>query len=162
MKRFIITTFVFFVVSSIALAIAASQLTLSAIPEPSTLETNLVARAKHILIRRAAHEILPAAPADLQASIEQGDKLYGTECASCHGLTGRKPTDAGRWMYPRAADLGSPDVQQYSDGELFWIIKNGIRLSGMPAFGRVQPDGHVWSLVHYLRSLAGTGPHAGS
>ena len=92
-----------------------------------------------------------------QASIEEGDKLFGTECAACHGLDGHKPTDAGRWMYPRAADLTPPKVQQYSDRELFWIIKNGIRLSGMPAFGRVESDEHIWNLAHYVRTLRESG-----
>lgn len=56
-------------------------------------------------------------------------------------------------MYPRAADLSSAEVRGYSDRELFWIVKNGIRLSGMPAFGKVESDQHIWSLVHHLRSL---------
>jgi mono/diheme cytochrome c family protein len=56
-------------------------------------------------------------------------------------------------MYPRASDLTSLEVQQYSDRELFWIVKNGIRLSGMPAFGRVESDEHIWNLVHYVRTL---------
>jgi mono/diheme cytochrome c family protein len=93
------------------------------------------------------------APTNMQASIEEGDKFFGADCAACHGLDGHTPTDAGRWMYPRAADLTSPEVRQYSDRELFWIVKNGIRLSGMPAFGRVESDEHIWNLVHYLRTL---------
>ncbi|HKT90224.1 MAG TPA: cytochrome c, partial [Candidatus Sulfotelmatobacter sp.] len=51
------------------------------------------------------------------------------------------------------ANLASAGVQKYSDRELFWIVKNGIRLSGMPAFGRVEPDEHIWDLVLYLRTL---------
>jgi len=58
-------------------------------------------------------------------------------------------------MYPRAADLTGPEVQGYSDRELLWIIKNGIRLSGMPAFGRVESDEYFWNLVHYMRTLRG-------
>ncbi len=45
------------------------------------------------------------------------------------------------------------EVQQYSDRELFWIVKNGIRLSGMPAFGKVEFDEHIWNLAHYVRTL---------
>jgi hypothetical protein len=56
-------------------------------------------------------------------------------------------------MYPRAADLTTGDAQSYTDQELFWIIKNGIRLSGMPAFGKVEPDEHIWDLVLYIRVL---------
>jgi mono/diheme cytochrome c family protein len=56
-------------------------------------------------------------------------------------------------MYPRVPDLGSPSVQQWSNAELFWIIKNGIRQSGMPGFARIHPDDTIWDLVHYVRSI---------
>ncbi len=134
----------------------ASQFSLSALPEPSRTETYIATKAKHFLVRRGSRTGIPAAPTDLQASIAEGDKLFGTECGACHGLNGRKATDAGRWMYPRAADLTSPDVQRYSDRELFWIVKNGIRLSGMPAFGSVESDAHIWDLVHFVRTLPET------
>jgi len=62
-------------------------------------------------------------------------------------------TESGASWYPRAADLTSREVQRYSDRELFWIVKNGVRLSGMPAFGNVEPDEHIWNLVEYVRTL---------
>ena len=133
--------------------VMASQFNLSALPEPGRTETLIATGAKHFLVRRASRAGIPPAPTDMQASITEGDKLFGTDCGACHGLNGRKPTDAGRWMYPRAADLGSAEVQKYSDRELFWIVKNGIRLSGMPAFGRVESDEHIWDLVQYVRTL---------
>jgi mono/diheme cytochrome c family protein len=58
-------------------------------------------------------------------------------------------------MYPRASDLTSKQVQSYSDQELFWIIQNGIRFTGMPAFADVEPPDHVWDLVNYVRTLPG-------
>ena len=107
----------------------------------------------YYLIRRESRDGVPDGPQKTPASVGEGEKLYGTECAACHGMNGRVPTDAGRWMYPRAADLTSLEVQSYTDRELFWIVRNGIRLSGMPAFGKVESDEHIWSLVHYVRSL---------
>jgi mono/diheme cytochrome c family protein len=133
--------------------VMASRFNLSALPEPGRAETLLATKAKHFLVRRVSRVGMPQAPACTKASIEEGDKLFGTECSECHGPDGHKLTDAGRWMYPRAADLTSPETQQYSDRELFWIVKNGIRLSGMPAFGRVESDDHIWNLVHYVRTL---------
>ena len=56
-------------------------------------------------------------------------------------------------MYPRATDLTSSEVQGYSDQELFWIVKNGIRLSGMPAFGKTETDEKIWNMVDHLRTL---------
>jgi len=133
-----------------------SRFTLSALPEPGSAETYLASKAKHWLIRSGSNRIaIPAPPADLKSSIEEGEKLFGTECAACHGLDGHKPTDAGRWMYPRSADLTSRDVQEYSARELFWIVKNGIRLSGMPAFGEVETDERIWNLAHYVQTLQG-------
>jgi len=98
---------------------------------------------------------IPGSPTDRQASLVEGDKVFGLDCAACYGMDGHRPTDAGRWMYPRAADLTSKDVQSYSDRELFWIIKNGIRFSGMPAFANVESDQHISDLLVYLRTLPG-------
>lgn len=136
--------------------IAASRFSLSALPDPGRVETYLATTAKHFLIARESRSV-PKGPAATPASIAEGEKLYGAECSMCHGMDAHSPTGTGRWMFPRAADLTSTDMRNYSDTELFWIIRNGIRLSGMPAFGNVESDAHIWNLVHYLRSL----DHAG-
>lgn len=132
--------------------IAASRFNLSALPEPGRFEVYVATKGKHFLVRARSRDGVPGEPASSPASVDEGDTLFGTDCAACHGANAHTPTDAGRWMYPRAADLTSPEVQSYSDRELFWIVKNGIRLSGMPAFGRVEPDEHIWDLVHHLRT----------
>jgi len=153
MRRFTLITAPLFLLLVIG-GLAAFQFNLSALPEPGRTETFLARKSRHFLIQRASGRIDPPALMDTQASLTKGDDLFGTDCSECHGDSGRKPTDAGRWMYPRASDLGSPEVQRYSDRELFWIIKNGIRLSGMPAFGKVESDEHIWNLVHHVRTLA--------
>jgi len=79
----------------------------------------LATRAKHYLVRRSSRKGIPPMPADRQASTKEGERLFGTECGACHGNSGHNPTDAGRWMYPRAADLTSPESQSYSDQEVF-------------------------------------------
>ena len=156
MKRWILIVLIALALGTVVVILGFAQIKLDALQEPGHLETFVASRAKHILVRWSSRDGIPPAPTNLQASIEEGDKLFGTECAACHGLDGHTPTDAGRWMYPRASDLTSPEVQQYSDHELFWIVKNGIRLSGMPAFGRVESDEHIWNLVHYVRTLRGS------
>jgi mono/diheme cytochrome c family protein len=149
------------VLCAVVVILGFIQIKIDAIQEPGQFETFLATRAKDILIRRSSNQDdIPPPPTNLQASIEEGEKLYGIDCAACHGSGGRTPTDAGRWMYPRATDLTSPEAQQYADRELFWIIKNGIRLSGMPAFGKVESDEHIWNLVNYVRSLRGGAPSA--
>jgi mono/diheme cytochrome c family protein len=155
MKRWILAAVVIVVLSGLAVTFAFTQFDLSALQEPGKAETFLATQAKRILIYKSSRSGIPSPPNDLQASVEQGETLYGTDCAMCHGSDGHTLTDNGRWMYPRASDLTSPSVQQYSDPELFWIIKNGIRFSGMPGFGKVESDEHIWDLVRYIRTLPG-------
>jgi mono/diheme cytochrome c family protein len=155
-KRWVLIILIALGFAAVVVIAGFFQIRLDALQEPGDLETLLTTRGKHILVSRSSRDGIPPPPTNLQASIEEGDKLFGTECAMCHGLDGHQSTDAGRWMYPRASDLTSSEVQQYSDRELFWIVKNGIRLSGMPAFGRVESDEHIWNLAHYVRSLRGS------
>lgn len=133
--------------------VAASRFTLSALPEPGRAETLLAIKGKHYLVWRGSRNGIPPPPLDRAAATKEGERLFGTECAACHGLSGHDSTDAGRWMYPRAADLTSHESQSYSDREIFWVVKNGIRWTGMPAFGNVEPDEHIWDLVFYVRTL---------
>jgi len=102
----------------------------------------------------ASRHASPSPPANTTGSVEAGGRHYGLECTTCHGVDGRAQTPLGRWMYPRAADLTSKRVQSYSDQELFWIINNGIRFTGMPGYGKVETPDHIWDLVNYLRILS--------
>jgi mono/diheme cytochrome c family protein len=150
MKRYIVVGAV--IVVALAVGVV-TRFTVSAVPEPGRTETFLATKAKRFLVHKGSRGGVPAAPADREAATKEGDKLFRKECASCHGTNGYNLTDAGRWMYPRAADLTSRDSQAYSDQEVFWIVKNGVRLSGMPAFGKVESDEHIWDLVFYVRAL---------
>lgn len=79
---------------------------------------------------------------------------YEEHCAACHGDDGGGTPKFHGLMYPRPTDLRSEDTQEMSDGELYWVIKNGIRWSGMPAFGKPgDEDEHVWKMVAYVRHL---------
>lgn len=139
------------VLAAAALAVVLSAFTLSARGGPGPLETYLVTRAKRFFVTRGARglERLPETP----ISVTQGLAAYSGSCVACHGISGRKPTDIGLALYPPALALDSPAVQQYSDTELFWIIKNGIRLTGMPSFAEIHTDREIWNIVYYIRSL---------
>jgi len=63
---------------------------------PAMPNSRLAIRARRILVGRSSLDGIPSAPTNLQANIEEGDKLFGTECAGCHGLDGHKPIDAGQ------------------------------------------------------------------
>lgn len=137
---------------------AALSFNLAALPEPGPVETRIVNSAKRFLIHRASRTGIPPRPADIKASVEAGGEHYGFDCSVCHADDGRGQRPPGEWMYPRAADLTSKRVQSYSDEELFWIIQNGIRFTGMPAFAKVESANHIWDLVNYVRTLPASLP----
>ena len=139
----------------VLIAIALMRFNVTALREPGRVETAVANWNLRFLVRRASRQGIPQRPADTKASVANGSTLYSSECSLCHGSDGRTPTPTGRWMYPRAADLTSEQVQSYSDQELFWIIQNGIRFTGMPAFGKVETGDNIWNLVNYVRTLRG-------
>jgi mono/diheme cytochrome c family protein len=134
-------------------AYTVMHVNISALPEPGPVETSFATKAKGWYISRAARGSLPPAPTKDASSLSTGETLFGMGCATCHGQDGHKPTPIGKSMYPRVLDLGSPEVQEMSDRELFWVIKNGIRLSGMPGFAKIESDEQIWELAYYVRSL---------
>ena len=80
---------------------------------------------------------------------------WADHCASCHANNGNGDTEMGRNMYPRAPDMRKEETQKLTDGELFFIIENGIRLTGMPAWGTgsAKSEQASWKLVHFIRHL---------
>ena len=140
--------------SILLMGIALMHFSLTALQEQGPLETHFANLAKRVVISRASRHGSPSPPANTKASVEAGGRQYGLECTICHGVGGRAQTPSGHWMYPRAADLTSKRVQSYSDQELFWIINNGIRFTGMPGYGKVETPDHIWDLVNYLRILS--------
>ena len=139
----------------VLVAIALMRFNLSAQQEPGRFETRVSDKAKRFFVQRESRQGIPPRPVDTKASIEAGGEHFGLDCSICHADDGRGQRPPGQWMYPRAADLTSKQVQGYSDQELFWIIRNGIRFTGMPAFGKVETQDHIWDLVNYVRTLPG-------
>jgi mono/diheme cytochrome c family protein len=137
----------------VVIGIGLRHFSLTALQEPGPLETRIATLAKHSLIRLASRHGIPPSPVDPRATVADGATHYGLDCGICHGVDGRAQTPSGQWMYPRAADLTSKQVQSYTDEELFWIINNGIRFTGMPGFGKVETPDQIWDLVSYVRTL---------
>lgn len=119
-------------------------------------------KAEEVVARALRHLAVPAAerrrtnpiPAGAEV-LAEGRAHWADHCATCHGNDGRGNTDMGRNLYPRAPDMTHPKTQRLSDGELFSIIKNGVRLTGMPAWGTPgsEGDAQTWKLVHFIRHL---------
>ena len=148
----------------IAIAIAASILHdgLSARATPTSLEAFFARNARHLAIPRNAR--LTQNPVLDSQEIQREARLhFADHCAICHGNDGSGDTPIGEGLYPKPPDLRKPATQELSDGELFWIIENGVRFTGMPAFGANGEHDHAngnhggwqdsWKLVHFIRHL---------
>jgi mono/diheme cytochrome c family protein len=86
--------------------------------------------------------------------IHEGMAHWADHCTACHANNGGGDTMYGKTMYPRPPDMRLKDTQEMSDGELYYTIKNGVRLTGMPAFGNPGDDDVAsWKLVVFIRHL---------
>lgn len=163
MKRATLLIVVGLVLLGAAVAIAASVLHggLSARATPTRLEAVLARNARHLAIpseaRLAQNPVLDSPEAQRDARLHFAD-----HCAICHGNDGSGDTAIGNGLYPKPPDLRLASTQELSDGELFWIIENGVRFTGMPAFGGSEDHGgsgnhddtqDSWKLVHFIRHV---------
>jgi mono/diheme cytochrome c family protein len=87
--------------------------------------------------------------------IAEGMEHYADHCATCHANNGSGDTEIGRGLYPKPPDMRLDATQSLSDGELFYIIENGVRFTGMAAWstGNEQGGHGTWHLVHFIREL---------
>jgi mono/diheme cytochrome c family protein len=126
----------------------------SAHDEPTAIERTVARTMRHW-----------AAPSDLRGRknpvpltpdvIAEARAHFADHCAVCHGNHGQGESGMGKRMYPKTPDMTRAATQQLSDGELFSIIENGVRLTGMPAFGEGTAESAAgsWTLVHFIRHL---------
>ena len=126
----------------------------SALDEPSAVEAALATRMRRWATPpelRDAKNPVAATPAVLA----EARAHWADHCATCHGNDGKGQTTLGTHLYPRAPDMTLPRTQNLSDGELFAVIENGIRLTGMPGWGDGTDESRreSWALVHLIRRL---------
>jgi mono/diheme cytochrome c family protein len=114
--------------------VAARQARGMAMPASAKAVSNPVVKSHEVLSEAMAH--------------------WADHCAGCHGNDGSGQVDLGRQMYPPAPDMRKAGTQDLTDGELFYVIENGIRLTGMPGWGGSGASGKdSWKLVHFIRHL---------
>lgn len=122
--------------------------------EPSLAEKTVARAARELSIpRNARNEPNPwtATPDVLNAARDS----YLDRCAVCHGPDGSGQTTVGRNLYPKVPDLRAPQTQNLTDGEVRYIIRNGVRLTGMPGWAKPHDEqsDDSWKLVLFIRSL---------
>jgi mono/diheme cytochrome c family protein len=126
----------------------------SARDEPSAMESLMARQARLLAVPRGARELKnPLSPSP--ELLAMGRAHFADHCALCHGNDGRGQTEIGKNLYPKAPDMTLAETQSLTDGELFYVIKNGVRLTGMPAWGGDTPadDLASWHLVLFIRHL---------
>jgi mono/diheme cytochrome c family protein len=126
---------------------------LSARDEPTRMEVVLARMVRHWAVPASLRDAKNPVPLTPEV-LADGRAHYADHCASCHGNDG-KGAGIGTQMYPRAPDMTLAETQSLSDGELFAIIENGVRLTGMPGFGNgtAESAASSWGLVHFIRHL---------
>jgi mono/diheme cytochrome c family protein len=126
----------------------------SAKDQPGRAEEFIARRVRNMAIARRARSLTN--PVEYSGEvIADGRAHFADHCAICHANDGSGKTPIGSGLWPKAPDMRLPQTQNLSDGELFWIIENGIRFTGMPAWSTGTKDGETasWHLVHFIRRL---------
>lgn len=96
-----------------------------------------------------------------EETINAGKQLFNKHCASCHGEDGKAKTDIAAAMKKKPTDLTGKQMQGITDGEIYWVVTNGVKKSGMPAFKAKASDQERWQMTLYVKHLMGDHPHAG-
>jgi mono/diheme cytochrome c family protein len=94
------------------------------------------------------------APQDFASRAPKGASDFEEMCATCHGAPGKEPSEIGIGLNPKPPRLEEASLA-WSAPEMFWIVKNGIRMTGMPAFGPTHDEDRIWSIVAFARTLPG-------
>lgn len=120
---------------------------------PSRMEAMVARDVRNMAIpdeARKMHNPVPSSPQNVQ----DGMMHFADHCAICHGNDGSGATMMGKGLYPKPPDLRGAETQKLSDGQIFWIIENGVRFTGMPAFGGQHgSEEDSWKLVQFIRYL---------
>jgi mono/diheme cytochrome c family protein len=124
----------------------------SALATPSAIEEFAATTARKLAVpsayRQLRNPIMPSTQ-----NIRAGMEHFADHCATCHANDGGGQTLFGKGLYPKPPDLRAAGTQSKSDGELYYTIENGVRLSGMPAFSEAHTSAQTWRLVLFIRHL---------
>lgn len=133
-----------FIVLSGAFNVAAIE------PDSAVTEWVLHTTMRRSVAMRSAAIVAPKSFTEAQARDGFGE--FSAMCAGCHGAPGRMRSAVGKGLRPRAPDLAQA-ARNWDSGSLFWIVKNGIKMTGMPAFGPTHEDQTIWNIVAFVSRL---------
>ena len=124
---------------------------------PTAVETRLARFVLDRSVARRAPKVSNPVKPDPDVR-RDGLAHYKAMCLNCHGAPGLDSSEIAEGLNPPAPDLTLGRVQKRTDGEIFWIVQNGIRMTGMPAFGTTHKDDEIWKIVAFVRRLPALSP----
>lgn len=147
------------VLGAMVVAWISIQRGFSARDEPTALESSVALGMRKLAVP-ARIKALSNPEANDEAGFIEARAHFADHCAQCHANDGSGRTEIGRSVYPRAPDMRGAATQGKTDGELYAIIQNGIRLTAMPAWGDAHDEKNraSWQLVHFIRRLPTLSP----
>lgn len=132
--------------------LSSGLMSASALSDAGAFEGLLAYASRRSIANHAKDEANPFA-GDKEA-LAMGIEHFKANCLLCHGAPGLETSQFAKGLNPPPPDLTSAPIQEFSDGELFWIVSNGIRMTGMPAFSPTHGGEEIWHIVAFVRHLS--------
>lgn len=153
MLRFLagFTTAILLAVAGGSLAMTSGILSVAAVED----DLPIVQRLLHSTMRRSVSRHAGSIPRQqpfTEAQVQAGSEEYVAMCAGCHGAPGKMRSATGKGLQPLPPDLARA-AEDWRSEEVFWIVKNGIKMTGMPAFGPTHSDQTLWNIVAFVKAL---------
>jgi thiosulfate dehydrogenase len=133
-------------------AVSSGMVPANADSEPSALEHWMARTSLDATIKKQAGSLADPLPAD-GATLSAGMKLYSQNCMVCHGASDGKPSNIAVGLYQHAPELGWHGVEDDPEGETYWKVAHGIRLTGMPSFDHTLSETQIWQLATFLKHM---------
>ena len=138
--------------SAFYLAATTGRIPANADAKPPALEKWIAKKALHAAVdRQAPNGPNPVALTD--ENLLAGIKLYAVDCAVCHGAADGNPSRIARGLYQKAPQLAKHGVEDDEDGETYWKLSHGIRMTGMPAFRESLSEDELWKITLFLKNM---------
>jgi len=134
------------------IGIVAGLMPANADGKPSRLERWAASKSLHATLARDAPKIANPVPLD-DVNLIAGIRIYAANCAVCHGAANGKPSNVARGLYQKPPQLANDGVEDDPDGVTYWKVDHGIRLTGMPSFGRALNETQLWQVTLFLKHM---------
>ncbi len=134
------------------LFIALGLMPANADGKPPAIEKWAARKSLHVTLNREMPKGEPPIPAD-EENLLAGVRLYKANCLMCHGASDGEASNVAAGLYQKPPQFGFHDVTDDPEGRTFWVIKHGLRMTGMPAYSPSLQDTEVWQIALFLKHM---------